>query len=333
MLTAYGAQDFHAEILLGYGMQILHEVPVLSREAIRLSLAPPSPVVGGGGLPPALEALATSELAEQVEQIKITPQVMTTEEMYRIWTAFQAHYRPTAAYLVSVVLIESMRPVRSPLPVLTQGMLDRGPQVQPNLIPPLPALIEVLPPNRQPGLRLGETLRLRGRTLEGANPVASFSHAQFDEPIERPLTLISASEAEVVLPNAPSIWPAGIYTVTVAVQQAGETVPRITNRLPFALVPTINSISASRDAEERVNFSVSCTPAVFPNQRVSLTVGDQEILVSAPTSASGSLTVTAVGLAAGTYRVRLRVDGIDSLLVNYATTPPSFDPTQEVTVP
>ena len=31
LLTAYGAQDLDAEILLGYAMQLLHETPVLTR--------------------------------------------------------------------------------------------------------------------------------------------------------------------------------------------------------------------------------------------------------------------------------------------------------------
>ena len=44
LLTAYGASEFHAEILLGYAMQLLHENPVLSREMIRRTLAPVSPV-------------------------------------------------------------------------------------------------------------------------------------------------------------------------------------------------------------------------------------------------------------------------------------------------
>ena len=39
LLTAYGAADFEAEILLGYGMQVLHEHPVLDRQAIRDSFA------------------------------------------------------------------------------------------------------------------------------------------------------------------------------------------------------------------------------------------------------------------------------------------------------
>src|SRR5215211_5297880 len=43
LLTAYGKQDFEAEILLGYAMHLLHETPVLTREAIRKTLGPVSP--------------------------------------------------------------------------------------------------------------------------------------------------------------------------------------------------------------------------------------------------------------------------------------------------
>src|SRR5262245_15054840 len=117
LLTAYGAEEMHAEILLGYGMQLLHETPVLTRAAIRRSLAPPSLITGGSGLPPEMEALFTSELSEQVEQIKIAPSSLTTEEISRMWSAFQAKYRPTAVYQASVVLIESQHSKKSPLPV------------------------------------------------------------------------------------------------------------------------------------------------------------------------------------------------------------------------
>src|SRR6185436_10358978 len=52
LLTAYGALELHAEILLGYGMQLLHETPVLTRTAIRMSLAPPTAVGPVNSLPP-----------------------------------------------------------------------------------------------------------------------------------------------------------------------------------------------------------------------------------------------------------------------------------------
>ena len=119
LLTAYGVEQYHAEILLGYGMQLLHEHPVLVRDAIRESLAAPTQVAGGN-LPASMLNLFTSGLADQIEQIKIWPQMLTTEEISRLWTAFQAKYRPTAAYQVSGVLIDSERSTKKALPVLTR---------------------------------------------------------------------------------------------------------------------------------------------------------------------------------------------------------------------
>jgi len=52
LLTAYGAAEFQAEILLGYGMQMLHEAPVLTRDAIRRALTP-TPPFSSSVLPPA----------------------------------------------------------------------------------------------------------------------------------------------------------------------------------------------------------------------------------------------------------------------------------------
>ena len=115
LVSAYGASEFHAEILLGYAAQLLHETPVLTRDAIRRTLAPASPVTSV--LPPPLDTLTASELADQVEQIRVTPETMSLEEISRLWGAIQSHYRPTAAYQASVVLIESRRSVRSALPV------------------------------------------------------------------------------------------------------------------------------------------------------------------------------------------------------------------------
>ena len=97
--------DFDCEILLGYGMQRLHETPVLPRDAIRTALGSATPPHVVGDILP-IGPLAAADLADQVEQIKIAPQSMNTEEVSKLWTALQAHYRPTATYHISVVLIE-----------------------------------------------------------------------------------------------------------------------------------------------------------------------------------------------------------------------------------
>ena len=130
LLSAYGAADFQPEILLGYGMQVLHEHPVLDRQAIRDTLAP-GPVTGGI-LPPALQTLTAAEIADQVEQLKITPETLSSDEISNLWGAFGAHYRPTAAYLVSVVLIEGRKPTSPALPVRLRQLFAlplREPQI------------------------------------------------------------------------------------------------------------------------------------------------------------------------------------------------------------
>ena len=159
LLTAYGVSDFDAEILLGYGMQILHETPALPRDAIRTALAPPGPI-SGSILAPAFQALSAADLADQVEQIKITPVFMNVEEMSQLWSSFQVAYRPSTAYHVSVVLIESKRSTRSTLPVQKYGLYA--------LPFHLPQIDSVSPPTGlgQPILA-GSDLVIRGQRLLG----------------------------------------------------------------------------------------------------------------------------------------------------------------------
>ncbi len=122
LLSAYGTADFHAEILLGYAMQILHDTPALARDAIRRSLSPAGSPPVAGGLPPHLRNLFSSGLADQFEQIRVTPESLSTEEISKLWSAFQTNYRPTAAYVASVALIDSRRRPRTALPVLSRRL-------------------------------------------------------------------------------------------------------------------------------------------------------------------------------------------------------------------
>jgi hypothetical protein len=125
LITAYGEQDFQAEILLGHALQLLHETPVLTRGRIRSALATPNGA--GGVLPPARAALAGAELADQVEQIHVAPEFTSTEEMARLWSALQARYRPSAAYKVSAVLLTADGAAPRPPGAGGPGRPARGP--------------------------------------------------------------------------------------------------------------------------------------------------------------------------------------------------------------
>jgi hypothetical protein len=103
LLTAYGGQDFHEEILLGSAVHLLNMTPVLTPEIIRKALDLGSPKNGKNLASPVRAALSASALADQFEQIKVTPQFLSFEEMSKLWSMLQARYRPSVAYEVSVV--------------------------------------------------------------------------------------------------------------------------------------------------------------------------------------------------------------------------------------
>ena len=332
LVSAYGAEDLHADILLGYAMQLLHENPVLSRDAIDTALSP-SPDVGAV-LPPALRALADCGLADQVEHIRITPASMNTEEMSRLWSALQAHYRPSAAYLVSVVLIESTRPARSPLPVLGRGLVDpitlrdRGVVVQASLLPPLPTINEIVPPGEQPVARLDETIDLRGFHLDGTNREVVLNNERFELMETR-----AASNASVggllqfILPAASAAdFPVGVYQVAARLVRPGETAARDSNRMALVLAPQILGLpmNVARDAGGTASFSIGFQPQLRAGQSVALLLGQQEFAPEAFAAPVGTLDFVIANAPVGDHLARLRIDGIDSPIIDRAAEPPVF---------
>ena len=79
-------------------------------------------------------------------------------------------------------------------------------------------------------------------------------------------------------------------------------------------------------------YTVTTSPDAFPTQRVTLLLNDIEFSADPFISTTATVTISTIGLTAGNYWVRLRVDGVDSLLVDRSKTPPVYDPTQQVTV-
>jgi hypothetical protein len=109
LLTACGAEEFHSEILLGAAMQLLHQTPVLTPDKIRAALENYSPKKAKVQAHPVRVALSASQLADQLQQIRITPQFLSFEDMAKLWSALQAKYRPSVCYQVSAVVIEAAK--------------------------------------------------------------------------------------------------------------------------------------------------------------------------------------------------------------------------------
>lgn len=355
LLTAYGRGDFQAEILLGYAMHVLHERPWLDRASIRDALSPGP--LDLGMFPPQIQALSQSDLADQVEAIKIVPAGLGIDEMSKLWSAIQAHYRPSAAYQVSVVLIEGTQPARSPLPVLSRGRVDpatqrdEGVRVHPDLLPPVPTLLHATPPGRQRTARPGDIVTVSGARLAGAMPRVRLSHRLLDAPVELAATLAAdARSLSFALPAdaaAQDSLPAGTYQLSLLLTPAGEPEPRETNAIALQLsaLPTIEAsgaplnlpaISIVRSASPaRVRVTLATQPRVQPAQRAVLMLGSHQCTANPRALATDPLVFDyPSSLPAGDCFLRLRVDGVDSeLVLQAAGQAPRFDPDLEVTVP
>jgi hypothetical protein len=322
MLTAFGRDNDtgvpFSHYLLGQAMRVLFDHTLLGQDEIRNATA---------------ASLPNSDLHRQVERVRITLQPLSLEEISKLWTGLATQYRLSVVYEVSVALIESTRSSRTPLPVLTRGANDKGVLSQASLISPFPTLEAVQLPNHQSAARLSDTLVLTGQHLDGTAVGVIFNHPLWTSPVEiAPLAGGTATSLSAQLPNSPASWPAGFYTVAVVVQRPSETYRRTTNLLSFALAPRITITPASTPAAGSIVYNLNCSPEVRPEQRAALLIADMEVLADVHPVQTANLTFTVLDLLPGSYFVRLRVDGVDSLLVNKAVTPPVFDSSQKVTV-
>ncbi|MFI0408203.1 DUF4255 domain-containing protein [Actinomadura sp. 3N508] len=333
LLTAYGREDLHAEILLGYGMHLLHERSFLDRPAIRKALA--STPLDPGVLPAAFRKPPNAGLAEQFETLKITLDPLGVDEMSKVWSAVQTHYRPSAAYQVSVVLIEAIRPAADPVPVLTRGVA-----VTQSLSAPYPAIDSVAAPDGTGTAEPGETVTLHGRHLAGTGVTVELAHRLLAEPHRIAVAANpDPGQLSFTLPAtepAGQIWPAGVWSVTVTLTPDGATSPRTTNTaaLMLAPVPAAGAATLTRDpASGSVKIVLGVAPGVRPEQAVTVALNSAEATVGPRDDPASQVEAELTGVEPGPAWLRLRVDGVRSRLIDDSGPVPVFRADRKVTVP
>lgn len=335
LLTAYGEKDFNAEILLGYAMQLLHETPVLTRNAIRTALTGTSKPVTGSILPTGFNTIAAGDLADQVEQIKITPLSMSTEEMSKLWTALQTGYRPTAAYQVCVVLIESNFPTKKIMPVLKPFI-----SLKPFRYPVIDRVENADGPNMP--ILSNSTILIQGRQLRADNTGVLIGGISLVSTQYK----VTDSQITVTLPPSGSVvLRAGVQGVQIVQYINLGDPPTPHNGVEsgvatFVLHPKITvpaSVSLSSG-----QLTITFDPKVEKSQRVILLLGELNpppdrpaICFSIPAPPDNGITSTAQtdtgtitfsfqevitqGMTAGQYLVSVQVDGAENLFTTDST--------------
>ena len=320
LLTAYSHETFHAEIMLGYAMQLLHETPILPRDTIRSALRSLS-----GSNRPADRSIAIADLANQIEQIKISAQPTNSEELSRFWSALQTPYRPSASYQVSVVLLEMNRSRKTALPVQQRNVYVTPFQQ------PIVESIESSDGVTQP-ITLDTTLLIKGQKL-AANAtrikIGNTSVLPLPQDInDRQITLPIAS----LEPNVLNALRSGIQTLQVIhdLMLGTPSDPHRgfeSNITAFILRPQIlrdahqnYQISIANTATE-FTISLSLRPIVGVDQRVLLLLNHTDTTNAYSFEAIDRLSDDAIvsfsiprSVHSGRYLVRVQVDGAESLL-------------------
>jgi Pvc16 N-terminal domain/IPT/TIG domain len=305
LLTAYsdGVNDVRAHIILASAMRALHENPIIDRTMIIDTIS------GPGSRP----ELATSDLNEQIEQVKITPQIFSLEEISKLSSSFfENRYRLSVGYLATVVILHSQVNTRPTLPVKRPAIY---------VIPFKQPLIEKIEPQIVEW-SVNPTITIRGKNLKPDEQSAVVRFGQTTVVV--PPQDVTDDNISVTIPNG---MTAGIRSVQVVHELrfgARQDPYRIfeSNIMAFVFVPKIINILTPFVAQGS-ELRIQIQPLVMPGQRIEFLLGNTAIQldpipVGSPPQNELSIVVPGNILPPlvnqDSILLRVRIDGAESLL-------------------
>jgi hypothetical protein len=295
LLTFYG-EEAHLEPqrLLGSVVAALHAQPVLTRQRIHDAITNAENGFLNG-----------SDLADEIELVKFTPIPLSLEELYNLWSGFfQTSYSLSVAYQASVVFVEGMEIPRRALPVLERNLYVA------TFRQPLIEEVTSQEGSNQP-IVFGSTLVVRGKRLRGDVTRVLIGGTEVEPE--------KVDETKIVLALPASIR-AGVQSLQVVhkIMMGTPAEPHRgveSNVFAFVLRPAITSI----DDATKV---ASVTPSIGQRQRVVILLNEltentpaaYTFVLPSRDADTNEITIPVSGVEAGTYLVRVQVDGAESLL-------------------
>lgn len=297
LLTFFGDDvQFDGQLILGAVAAHLRARPNLTRAAVADTIADAaySPFVGD------------SDLDEAPELVKLTPTPLTIDELSQIWAMLPSDsFRPSLAYEASVVFVAADEPTPPPpLPVTRRDVrvwAEAG-----------PVIADVGARAERQAVERGTEVRIRGRgfssdglrvALDGTTLAGSA------------IQVVTATEIHFVVPTA---TPAGRRSLQVAhdlaTSAAGATLAAVSNLVWLLVRPRVVS-AAPPAAATPASVTIDLAPAAGQAIEVFLSGGGTGAVLPAtpdPTT-PGRLHIDVADVDPGTYLVRVRIDGADSV--------------------
>lgn len=305
LVTAYGDEEaLEPQRLLARGALALASTPVFTKGVIQAAIDKYDADPTG--------FLADADLADQAEIVKVSPTPLSLEEMSKLWGVLGTPYLLSLAYTATVVLIEADAMPRRALPVRERVVAVR---------PMTPIRLVAVAVDGGGAAVIGATLVLTGGGLLAAHTVVTVGGVRL-------VPDASSTTTRVTVTLTPDV-PAGVHAVQVLRLQPADPVAgtpeRVTDRsssLPLMVLPTAGPVTTTATL-----VRIPVAPPLREGQRASVTFGrlaggqpDDPPIVGAtfaPVLAADApvsrLDVARSELTAGTWLVRVTVDGAESL--------------------
>jgi hypothetical protein len=121
------------------------------------------------------------------------------------------------------------------------------------------------------------------------------------------------------------VLPVGVYRVSARVVSPGESAPRETNRVALTLAPRMTNLplSVTRSGVGTASFTIEFTPMLRAGQSAVLILGQEEYLPEGAGSPATALAFSILNAPVGSHLARLRIDDIESAIIDMSRDPPA----------
>jgi len=300
LFTFHGDESkFQPQLMLGAVVSTLQAKPVISSSEIGTALT-------------AYKLLQDSDLASQVEHVRLTPTPLSLEEFSKLWSVFfQVEYCLSVAYQACVVLIEGSDIPLEGLPVQTRNVYVTAFQQ--------PTVDQVLPATGmgQPILPTSTIV------IQGSHLLGNVTSVRLGNLVVKP-AVVTDRVIKLPIPAGLAAGPLGLQVIQqVEIGKPPQPHSGLkSNVAAFVLQPVIAPQSATS-----TQVSVKVTPKAQQNQQVALLLNEATQPPPAAPAAytfalpplpndTDTLTFAISGVSGGgtRYFIRVAVDGAESPL-------------------
>jgi Pvc16 N-terminal domain len=294
LIASFGPPNtFDADIALGVALTHLHTNPTLTRSAIADVLTKAAA--------PGLSFLNLSDLQLSPELVKFTILPSEEEDITKVW-AMQTQGTVSASAVIeaSVVLLEPTMSVHSPLPVLERA-ITVSPGRQPSIARVQSATTATSP------ITTGSVIEVLGFQLRHQDLVVEIDGSTLAPSVVK---VISDASLQVSLPSTVKAGNRILRVIHRLTPGPPAVIGAMTNPFAFLLRPTFTALLMG------TNIQCTVTPELGMGQTIEALFTSSNgttFGVAGLRTLPNQAEVPTAGIPTGTYLLRLRVDGAESI--------------------